>query len=239
MLLRRRGVQPCRGRGRGSGERHQHRFLVGIVIYGGHVACVEICAASSAAAGGGEEVRFAYADPPYIGQAKRHYNCPEIDHVVLIATLEQEFPDGWALSASSPTLNFLLNLCTVKVRVGVWCKSFCAFKRGVRPAYAWEPVIFSGGRNPMNGHRAAIPERNGKQLTPKDYIECPITLKKGLVGAKPEKVCRWILDLLNFQPGDELVDMFPGTGVMGRVAGEQSAQAGSGQANQRDGQQNS
>ena len=45
----------------------------------------------------------------------------------------------------------------------------------------------------------------------------PITLKKGLVGAKPEKVCRWILELLNFHPGDELIDLYPGTGIMGRV----------------------
>ena len=102
----------------------------------------------------------------------------------------------------------------------VWCKSFCAFKRNVRPAYAWEPVIFYGGRNPMKGHQAEIPEKNGKQTTPKDFIIEPITLKKGLVGAKPEKVCRWILDLLNTQPGDEVADLYPGTGVMGRVAAE-------------------
>jgi hypothetical protein len=70
----------------------------------------------------------------------------------------------------------------------------------------------------MSGHRAAIPEKNGKQTTPKDFHIAPITLKKGLVGAKPESVCRWILDLLNVQPGDEVVDLFPGTGIMGRVA---------------------
>ncbi len=69
----------------------------------------------------------------------------------------------------------------------------------------------------MNGHRAIIPEKNGKQTTPKDFIVCPITLKKGLVGAKPEKVCEWILDLLNVQAGDEVVDLFPGTGIMGEV----------------------
>jgi hypothetical protein len=102
-------------------------------------------------------------------------------------------------------------------------KSFCAFKRNVRPADAWEPVIFWGGRNPMNGYRAAIPEKNGKQTTPKDFIVEPITLKKGLVGAKPEKVCRWILDLLGVQPGDLVVDLYPGTGIMGDVAFEVTA----------------
>lgn len=172
---------------------------------------------------------FAYADPPYIGQAKRHYSadplCAEVDHKELIEQLVSYFPDGWALSASAPSLGIILPLCP-PVRIGVWCKSFCAFKRNVRPAYGWEPVIFYGGRNPMNGHRAVIPEKNGKQTTPKDFIvaeDCivePIALKKGLVGAKPEKVCRWILDLLNVQKGDTVVDLYPGTGIMGRVASE-------------------
>ena len=165
-------------------------------------------------------MRFAYADPPYIGQAMRHYDCDEIDHADLIAKLVSEFPDGWALSASAPTLEQILPLCPKRYRIAVWCKSFCAFKRNVRPAYAWEPVIFWGGRNPMNGHRALVPERNGKQTTPKDFLVEPITLKKGLCGAKPEKFCRWVLDLLNVQAGDVVVDLFPGTGIMGRVAEE-------------------
>jgi hypothetical protein len=50
-----------------------------------------------------------------------------------------------------------------------------------------------------------------------DALLCPITLKKGLTGAKPEGFCGWVLDLLNVQPGDELVDMYVGTGVMGDV----------------------
>lgn len=167
-------------------------------------------------------MRFAYADPPYIGQAKRHYShdplCAEVDHKLLIEQLMDEYPDGWALSASSPSLHIILPLCPVGHRVAAWVKSFCAFKKGVRPAYAWEPVIFYGGRNPSKGFRATIPEKNGKQTTPKDFIVEPITLKKGLVGAKPESVCRWILSLLNVQAGDEVVDLYPGTGVMGRVA---------------------
>lgn len=169
-------------------------------------------------------MRFAYADPPYIGQAKRHYQCAEVDHAVLCAKLIMEYPDGWALSCSSSSLGRILPLLVgEKYRIGSWCKSFCAFKCNVRPAYAWEPVIFMGGRNPVNGHRAAIPKRNGKQVTPKDFIVEPITLKKGFVGAKPERVCHWILDLLNFQPGDELVDLFFGTGAMTRVAWQRGA----------------
>lgn len=95
---------------------------------------------------------FAYADPPYIGQARRHYDCPEIDHVALIVQLFTDYPDGWALSCSSPSLSTILEICTrnlacfpelrPEVRIAAWCKSFCAFKRGVRPAYAWEPVVY-------------------------------------------------------------------------------------------------
>jgi len=173
-------------------------------------------------------MKFAYADPPYIGQAKRHYSsdplCAEVDHRELLRTLFNDYSMGWALSASSPSLPTILKLCAETTReldiqdfprVAVWCKSFCAFKRNVRPAYAWEPVLFWGGRNPVNGFRADIPEKNGQQTTPKDFIVESITLRKGLVGAKPLKVCHWILDLLNFKAEDEVVDLFPGTGVMG------------------------
>ena len=51
----------------------------------------------------------------------------------------------------------------------------------------------------------------------RDHLACNITLKKGLVGAKPEAFCAWVLDLLGWEPDDELHDLFPGTGVMGRV----------------------
>lgn len=45
-------------------------------------------------------MKFAYADPPYIGQAKRHYQSEEVDHEKLIKRLINEYPDGWALSLS-------------------------------------------------------------------------------------------------------------------------------------------
>jgi hypothetical protein len=164
--------------------------------------------------------KYAYADPPYLGQG-RHYDHPDSNdwnsldrHQQLIQQLVDEFPDGWALSASSPSLRLLLPLCPPDVRIAVWAKSFCAFKRGIRPCYAWEPVIYRGGRNKNH----PPPEKNGKQTTPKDFIVEPITLKKGLVGAKPPKVCAWILDLLNVQAGDTVVDLFPGTGAMTEMA---------------------
>lgn len=171
-------------------------------------------------------MKFAYADPPYFGCCRLYdhfhpdglcWDDPQT-HRKLIERLTTEYPDGWALSASSPSLAILLPMTPPDARVAAWAKSFCAFKRGVRPAYAWEPVIFRGGRNPGFGHPHAPPEKGGAQTTPKDFIVEPITLKKGLTGAKPEKVCAWILDLLNVQARDSVVDLFPGTGVMDRVA---------------------
>lgn len=163
-------------------------------------------------------MRFAYADPPYIGQAKRHYShdplCAEVDHANLIKKLVREYPDGWALSCSSPSLPEILSYCGgIPIRIGAWVKPFHAYKKGVRPAYAWEPVIYHGGRNKNH----PPPEKGGKATTPKDFHSANITLKKGLVGAKPESFCLWIFDLLNAWPGDTLDDLFPGTGAVGRA----------------------
>lgn len=152
-------------------------------------------------------MRFAYADPPYMGQARRYPEKREVDQEALIQHLCQGFPDGWALSCSSPSLQRILGWCPPDVRVAAWIKPFCVFKPGVNPAYAWEPVVWRGGR-----------KRARQQPTVRDWVSANITLKKGLVGAKPEAFCDWLLDLLGVEEGDELADLFPGTGVVGRRA---------------------
>lgn len=162
-------------------------------------------------------MRFAYADPPYIGMARKHYShdaqCAEVDHAELIARLCAEYPDGWALSCHTPSLRVLLPLCPLDVRVGAWVKPFHVFKKGVRPAYAWEPVLFRGGRNKNH----PPPLKGGKATTPKDFHSANITLRKGLVGAKPDSFCRWLFDLLGARPGDSLDDLYPGTGIVSRA----------------------
>lgn len=146
-------------------------------------------------------MRFAYADPPYIGQAQKHYDCPEINHGELITKLMNY--DGWALSLSSPTLRQILNLCPDDVRIGAWVKPFCSFKPGVNPAYAWEPVIFWGGR------------KRGRELpTVRDFISANITLERGIHGAKPTAFCYWIFEILGMQPQDEFDDLFYGSGAV-------------------------
>ena len=161
-------------------------------------------------------ITVAYADPPYLGQA-RHYvkhhpeaaiwNDPET-HRRLVERLCWEYPDGWALSCSSPSLRTLLPMCPSEVRIGAWVKPFHVFKKGVRPAYAWEPVIFTGGRNANH----PPPLKGGKATTPRDWVAANIMLRKGLTGAKPPAFCAWLFDLMGLRTGDTFVDLFPGTG---------------------------
>jgi hypothetical protein len=161
-------------------------------------------------------MKFAYADPPYLGCGKmyveHHVDATDWDfietHRELVGQLCRDFPDGWALSCSSPSLPILLRECTwPPIRIGAWVKPFASFKPNVNPGYAWEPVIFFGGRK---GDRT--------RATVRDWLAESITLKKGLTGAKPAAFCEWILDLLGFDhEQDTLNDLFPGTDIMGRV----------------------
>lgn len=98
--------------------------------------------------------RVAIADPPYYGCAVRHYgDHPEAavydtldGHRDLIDKLDTY--DGWALVMTSGNLHDILPLCPPTARIAAWCKSFAAFKKGVNPAYAWEPVVFVPARKP-------------------------------------------------------------------------------------------
>ena len=159
-------------------------------------------------------MRFAYADPPYLGLAEKFYgrmhpeaaayDDPET-HRQLIARLCDEF-DGWVMSLHGPSLRHILPMCPDDVRVGAWVKPFASYKPGVNPAYAWEPVIFRGCR-----------KRERTEHTVRDWCAVNITLERGFAGAKPEEFCRWIFDLLGMKPDDEFVDLFPGSGAVGRA----------------------
>ena len=155
-------------------------------------------------------MRFAYADPPYLGcghlyaahhVAARDWDNPE-RHRALVAQLELEYPDGWAMSLSTPSLRTILPMCPDDCRVSAWVKPFAVFKPNVGVAYAWEPIIWRGGR-----------KRTRDQDTVRDWHSANITLQRGLTGAKPLSFCEWIMDMLNVEEGDEVVDMFPGTGA--------------------------
>jgi hypothetical protein len=159
-------------------------------------------------------VKAAYADPPYLGCGKSHYghlhaeaadyDDPET-HRKLIARLCDEF-DAWALSLHSPSLKVILPMCPDDCRVSPWVKPFASFKPGVNPAFAWEPVIWRGGR-----------KRGLDEPTLRDYCSAPITLRRGFPGAKPDEFCWWLFDLLGLTPDDEFHDLFPGSGAVGRA----------------------
>lgn len=156
-------------------------------------------------------LKVAYADPPYPGQARKHYKddpqCAEVDHAALIARLELDYPDGWALSTSSTALQMVLALCPSGVRIGAWVKPFAVFRPGVNPCYAWEPVIFRGGRT----------KRSRTDPTLFDWVSTPITMKRGVHGAKPEPFCFWLFSMLGLRPGDTLDDLFPGSRAVSRA----------------------
>ena len=69
--------------------------------------------------------------------------------------------------------------------------------------FAWEPVLLYGGR-----------KENKRKPMVRDWYSGVPTRLKGLPGAKSDAYNNWILQLLNFQAGDELDDLFPGTGGM-------------------------
>lgn len=155
---------------------------------------------------------MAYADPPYPGQAKRHYgNHPdyagEVDHAELIQRLQHDFPDGWALSTAARSLRDVWNLCP-ETRVGIWTKPFAATKN-IRITYAWEPVLFKVRGGPME-------RQPGGFL--RDYVHAmpPVFIGegRGVPGQKPLIFCYWLFDILGLSPEDEFVDLYPGSGAV-------------------------
>jgi hypothetical protein len=157
---------------------------------------------------------MAYADPPYPGLAKRYYGREptyggEVDHAALVARLSSEF-DGWALSTSARALRDVLPLCPETARVCSWTKPHTPSPRTFGIHNCWEPVIVVPGRRRRPGvrdHLSALPARKGGTLP----------------GRKPIAFCAWLFELLALAPGDELVDVFPGTGIVGRAWDELSS----------------
>lgn len=157
-------------------------------------------------------MRIGYADPPYVGCAKLYKDhkdfAGEVDHAALIAHLEQNY-DGWVLHAAATPLSLrvLAPLVPEGARWMSWVKGFAAFKKNVSVAYAWEPVIVKAARKPVVSTR----------LVMRDWIEHSITLKRGLTGAKPEKVCHWAFEMVGAHPDDEMFDLYPGTGAVSKA----------------------
>ena len=162
-------------------------------------------------------MRFAYADPPYLGCGKfyvaHHPEALEWDnperHQRLITQICDEYPDGWAMSLSAPSMKTILPMCPDDCRWGVWVKPFAVFKPNVNPKYGFEPVIWRGGRR-FDRYDDAV----------RDWVAENIKMTHGFTGAKPRAFCRWIFSVLNAKPGDTLDDLFPGTNAVGAAWSE-------------------
>ena len=157
-------------------------------------------------------MRLAYADPPYLGQAKRHYGfhpdyAGEVDHAILIAQLGAF--DGWALSASMRSLRTLLPMCPEGVLVLGWVKPV-APPMGDKRIYSWEPVILKAPRNPADytrTHLIASPPGFAFRPMPEGHV----------IGEKPEAFATWLFEAAGLDPNDEFTDLFPGSGAVGRA----------------------
>lgn len=154
-------------------------------------------------------MRFCYADPPYPGLARKYYGREdsyggEVDHAALVTSLRTSGYDGWALSTSSKALRDVLPLCPEEAEVAAWVKPTSGNR--TRRNH-WEAVIVVRGRASPPGSSDVLfaqPARGGGTL----------------MGRKPLAFCAWLFDLLGMRAGDELVDLFPGTGVVARAWAE-------------------
>lgn len=171
-------------------------------------------------------MRFAYADPPYIGQAAKHYRghdnyAGEVDHAELVARLVAEYPDGWALSCSCKSLQQILALCPGDVRVLAWCKRGPILP-GVRLQYGWEPVIMRGGR--QGRHVTGDVKRLDWLVCEPDGWTFRTPPPGHVIGRKPEAFSTWIFECLGAEDGDTLDDLYPGTGAVGQAWARFTAQ---------------
>lgn len=173
--------------------------------------CTRSCRAEDLRAG---PRSFAYADPPYPGNSERLYGdhpdyAGEVDHRALVAELADTYPDGWALSTGAVNLREVLPLCPGDVRVAAWVKPLLGMKPTASVQFGWEPVIFRGGR----------PRELADGIL-RDWIAVSPTRHRqigGLIGMKPQAFCWWVFDMLGARPGDELADLFPGSGAVGEA----------------------
>ena len=179
-------------------------------------------------------MRFAIADPPYLGSAYRWYGIngrakgngwgradqhPEAQiwdnpetHEKLAEKLLNEF-DGFAIALTSHSLSTYLKVIKTErengIRIMAWIKP-ASLPSGSRITQSFEPVIVK------------IPkERKGRKIGKQmvDYL-IKSAPKKGFVGSKPKEWTYWVLDAMGIQKDDEVVDLFNGSGAVNQAIEE-------------------
>ena len=173
--------------------------------------------------------KLCIADPPYLGRAVRYYgeggcgighgkgqadNHPEAylwdlpeTHRQLVKDLQQNY-DGWAIAMSVHSLSTYLSEVTTDsrngIRVCVWHKP-SSVTSGNRITNNWEPVLIKVPSNRKGWASGAERMSDVCSANP---------LKDGFMGSKPLTWTHWVLDLLGYTEGDEVVDMFHGSGAV-------------------------
>lgn len=134
-----------------------------------------------------------------------------------------------------------------QIRVAAWHRGERPNVRARGPQNAWEPVLFAGGRLRVvpAGDRDASSRSSATAPVVRDDATRRVhqgdatgdlsgvlprridslvyrpgnrtTDPARVVGAKPAAFIRWVFDLLGALPGDEFVDVFPGSGGVGRA----------------------
>lgn len=159
-------------------------------------------------------LHFAVADPPYPGMSYKVYRdhpdfAGEVDHEALITRLCDEYDDGWILFTNGQDAAALSALMPPLTRLLAWIKPDSEIFPGVSVAKSWEPIyVWRGRRRPL------------RASTLRDYIICTASEgrpKDAIKGYKPERVCRFVFDQLGALPSDDLADLFPGSGAVGRA----------------------
>lgn len=168
-------------------------------------------------------LRFAYADPPYPQMSRKYYRdhpdfAGEVDHVALVERLVRDYPDGWALSTSAASTRMVWELCPEGTRLAVWIngprhvKSYTAL-------HAYESVLVFGGRP----RRVPVVEDLSDvcETDDDDYVLLyggrQHSHPGAVTGMKPAPFCEWLFQLLGATRGDQLDDLFPGSGAVSRA----------------------
>ena len=176
-------------------------------------------------------MKFAIADPPYLGRAHRWYGVggrakggglgradshPEAykwDHPAMHLKLAAELLldyDGFALACTPHSLSTYLSVIPTHSENGIkllsWIKPG-SMPTGSRITPSWEAVII---RIPKERKARAV----GKQMV--DYLICSAP-RSGYAGSKPAEWTDWVLNAMGVEAGDTVVDLFVGSGKVSKV----------------------
>jgi hypothetical protein len=188
-------------------------------------------------------VRFAYADPPYLGCGEKYYGR-EVCSYQGGGKLGAAHPNGRTIEVhpqaaewDDPATHQALVRRLVDEYPDGWAVSLrsrslklyleqspedarvAVWNRGSfggpRVGYCWEPVIF----------RTSAPEASRSEVfdvltyNTGGHRNLSGQQQPGFIGAKPHRFCEWVLGLLGYVAGRDTVDdLFPGLGAMGLAA---------------------